>query len=49
MSSAKSQNLFTEIKKYFKTVNQLNILLKETITACKETKILQQPTHLPGI
>lgn len=48
MNSSKSQNLFAEIKKYFKTVNQLNILLKETITACKETKILQKPTHLSG-
>jgi hypothetical protein len=44
-----SQNLLHEIKKFYKNTNQLNILLRETNNACKELKILQQTTPLPGI
>lgn len=44
-----SQNLLSEVKKFYKNINQLNILLRETNNACKELKILQQSSQLSGM
>lgn len=43
-----SQSLLSEVKKFYKNINQLNILLRETNNSCKELKVLQQSSQLSG-